>query len=427
SALDAMASYNAVDRASLYLVHPARLAGHPAGPAGEYRSYGLSFTRELLERAGPFDATLRSYEDTAIAERVRHLGVEPWFDPRVCIEHDGPGTVRHLVRDQFSRGRRESWAELLRLPSGRHRHRWEVAPGTRTLIVALRAVYRLVKRVRATITAVHHGGTGSRRERSVLFLPMALGLLAFQLGWAADQLRATQSANHSPPRDHLPAPTGFRRWVTTDGERVAALTFDGVPPSPWAARILEILLAHEVPAAFFVTGVDATERPDDVRGVAGAGHLVGTSGWSGTPFPALSTEDLTDELRRSGDLLRELAGRPVRHARPPEGAYDWPVASTLASLGLDMWLWTTHPAAPVTGARPEELKRSTMDGLTPGAVLALGVRRPEDAEHVVAALGPIIEGCRGRGYQLVALGYVPPGGPDADGDSPPPPTSTGVG
>ena len=423
SALDAMASYNTVDRASLYLVHPARLAGHPSGPAGEYRSYGLSFTRELLQRAGPFDATLRSYEDTAIAERVRALGVEPWFDPRVCIEHDGPRTLRHLVRDQFSRGRRESWAELLLLPAGRHRHRWEVAPGTRFLIVALRAVYRLAKRVRATAAAVRRGGSGPRGPG--LLLPMALGLVAFQLGWAADQLRATRSANLGPPRDRLPAPRGFRRWVSTDGERVVALTFDGVPPAPWAEQILELLLSRGVPAAFFVTGEDAGERPEEIRAVAGAGHLVGTSGWSGAPFPAMPPDELVDELRRSCDLLRELTGRPVRHPRPPDGAYDWPVATALASLGLEMWLWTTHPTGPAPGASAQEQVRRTMDGLTPGAVLTVRVRNAEDAEQAVGAVGPIIDESRRRDYEFVSLGYVPPGGPGVEGDMPPSPASTG--
>jgi len=423
SALDAMASDGRVARAALYLVHPARLAGHRAGPADEYQAYGLSFTRELLERAGPFDETLRSYEDTAMAERLRFLGVEPWFEPSVCIEHDGPDSLRHLVHDQFVRGGRDSWAELLRLPAGRHRHRWEVAPATRAPVVTLRALYRLWRRVRSTVVALRHGGTGPPGELAGLALPMVLGMLAYQLGWTADQLRGARRANDGPARDQLPTPRGLRRWVTTDGERVVALTFDGVPSPASAARLLSTLRAESVPAAFFVTGSEAHDRPDEVRAFAADGHVVGSSGWNGAPFPSLPDDQLRDELARTGDLLGDLTGQPVGDSRPPEGNYDWRVVSSLEALGLRVWLWTTHPAALAPGSGPGQVAAHVMDHLTPGAVIALPVSGSREGD-VVAAVSAVIEGVRQRQYQFVSLNYLPPAppgaGPDASPASPAP-------
>ena len=94
-----------IAKAALYLVHGGRLAGHPAGPAKDYQVYGLSFSRGLFEKAGPFDEMLRSYEDTAMAERLHSLGVDAWFEPSVCIEHDGPETLSEMLHDQFTRAR----------------------------------------------------------------------------------------------------------------------------------------------------------------------------------------------------------------------------------------------------------------------------------------------------------------------------------
>ncbi len=417
SALDAKPGDGPVARAALYLMYFVRLPGHGAGPATEYQHFGLSFSRELLDRAGPFDETLRVSEDTALAERVRLLGVEPWFEPSVCIEHDGPARLAEMMRDQFVRGQRDSWGELLRLPSGRHRHRLEIAPGSRALVVVLRAVYRLTRRARATAAGTRAGHAGSRRELAGLFVPMALGLAAFQIGWAVDQLRGARPNRFGAHRDRLPAPTGLRRWVTTDGERVVALTFDGVPLPPARDELLGVVEATGTPAAFFVTGEMVEARPDDVRTVAAAGHIVGASGWSGKPFPSMPGDELRAELERTDRLLRDVTGRPLLHVRPPAGEYDRPVVATVESLDLVPWLWTTHPEAVASGSSAPQIVRQTMDRLTPGSVIALPLKDGDDQRSVVAAVPSIIDQARRRGYTFVALSYLPPG-PPPEGSAP---------
>jgi len=406
SALDAMPGDGRIARAALYLVHPARLAGHPPGPASEYQAYGLSFTRELLERAGPFDETLRSYEDTAMAERLTQLGVVPWFDPGVCIEHDGPDGLAELLRDQFVRGGRDSWAELLRLPSGRHRHRLEVAPFSRSVVVALRALYRLTRRIRTTSAALRRGHTGAVRELPGLFLPMALSQVAYQLGWARDQLLGTERGSGRRLRDELPAPTGLRRWVTTDGTRVVALTFDGIPGSPGRHDIVAALAASTSPATFFVAGVQAEARAADLQAVAAAGHQVGTTGWTGEPFPPMEDDQLRRDLERAGELLRALTGRPLRHVRPPGGDYDASAVAVVAALGLEPWLWTTHPDVVRAGAGAAALAREVLDRLTPGSVVALPAGDAVADAEVAAALPGLIEEARRRGYEFVPLTYL---------------------
>jgi len=412
SALSNMASDGVVAKAALYLVHGGRLAGHPAGPAHDYQAYGLSFTRDLFDRAGPFDEMLRSYEDTVMADRLESLGVVPWFDPSVCIEHDGPATLVEMLRDQYVRAQRDSWVELLRLPAGRHRHRWELTPGIGAALVVLRGFYRFVRRMRFTVDAVRQGHTGPSHELTRLLFPMALGQMSYQLGWIADQLKNTRRGERITIREQLPNPSGVRRWVTTDGERVVALTFDGVPPGPEATEILKVLEAAGVPAAFFVTGSDAEERPEEVRAVASSGHVVGSSGWSGTPFPALSAHELEDELARSNSLVEELTGRPVCHVRPPEGVYDGPTVSGLDAAGFVTWLWTTHPRPVPGGSSADQVAGQVMDDLTPGSVIALGARARGGG--TVAALPAIIGRARKRGYRFVALDYSPAAATTAD-------------
>ena len=428
SALDVMPSDGLIATAALYLVHAGRLAGHPAGPAKDYQAYGLSFTRELFERAGPFDEMLRSYEDTAMAERLAFLGVESWFDPAICIEHDGPATLAEMLHDQFIRAQRDSWVELVRLPAGRHRHRWELVPGAGAAIVVLRALYRLVRRLRFTAAAVRAGHTGTRRQWPGLVVPMALGQIAYQLGWIADQLRNTRRRGDRA-RDGLPSPSGLRRWVTTNGERVATMTFDGIPPPGYVAKLLDVLRKAGVRAAFFVPGSEAQGRAGDVGAIAAAGHIVAGSGWSGTPFPSLSDHELHDEILKTNSLLDDVAGGPVRRVRPPGGAYDGRVVSTLEAEGLELWLWTTHPSPSPGGSTPDDLAQQVMDDLTPGSIIALEVTSESRAEKAMAALPAIVRGARRRGYELVPLTFVPRGAaglpPMAEGPDPVEPANAG--
>jgi peptidoglycan/xylan/chitin deacetylase (PgdA/CDA1 family)/GT2 family glycosyltransferase len=408
SALAGMASDGLIATAALYIVHSGRLEGHPAGPAHDYQAYGLSFSRELFERAGPFDEMLRSYEDTAMAERLQSLGVQAWFAPSVCIEHDGPAGLTEMLRDQFTRGQRDSWVELLRLPPGRYRRRWEHVPGTEVIMVELRALYRLVRRVRFTIDAVREGHTGRPIRLAGLVVPMALGQIAYQLGWMADQLRDTRRGRDTLASGHLPAPSGVRRWVTTTGDRVVALTFDGIPPPGRVEKVLGVLRSTGVRAAFFVTGSVAQENAEVVRAIADAGHVVAGSGWSGAPFPSLSDAELEDELGKSVAVLDDLAGRPLRYVRPPEGAYDWRVVSTLDAKNLETWLWTTHPAPSAPGPGGADMVRQAMDNLTPGSVIVLDLAHADRVERAVAALPQVIGQARKRGYEFVSLDYIPP-------------------
>lgn len=214
--------------------------------------------------------------------------------------------------------------------------------------------------------------------------------------------------------------------MTTDGERVVALTFDGVPSPSVGARLLPTLRAEGVPAAFFVAGSEAHDRPDQVRALAADGHVVGSSGWSGAPFPSLPDAQLRDDLGRTGDLLRDLTGQPVGDSRPPGGDYDWRVVSTLETLGLRVWLWTTHPVTLAPGSGPGQVADHVMDSLTPGAVIALPLSGGGE-DDVVAAMPAVIEGIRQRQYQIVTLDYLPPAlrGPGS-GSSPASPASSSV-
>ena len=176
-------------RACAYLLYPARLRSHKAGPAESNQMYGLSYTRDLLGRLGPFDETLLIAEDTDMAWRLKTLGVQPWFEPSVWIQHMAPRSLIAMLADQYKRGRRasRSWA-LLTIPPGPLRVAWEAKPRLHARAV----VERSLRNTRWRCKTVWTSCAGNRRDLIRCGPWLVLGHVAYQLGWAVDQLTSAK-------------------------------------------------------------------------------------------------------------------------------------------------------------------------------------------------------------------------------------------
>src|SRR5690349_15990457 len=74
------------------------------------------------------------------------------------------------------------------------------------------------------------------------------------------------------------APTGQwygRTFAGSKGSRQLALTYDDGPNDPHTLRLLDVLAKHDVRATFFLIGQFVKQRPDIVRELAQAGHVIG--------------------------------------------------------------------------------------------------------------------------------------------------------
>ena len=181
-----------------------------------------------------------------------------------------------------------------------------------------------------------------------------------------------------------------------------ALTLAGGPTEHTAAA-LEVLDELGVPAAFFVTGVQARRHPALVRRIAAAGHLVGTNGGSGRAFTDMDDEELERDVKGSLDVITAVTGSTPRHVQIPHGEYDQRVVSVLQSLGLEMWLWTTHPHDGDTNASAPDIVARTTDDLTPGSVILL---HDDGSPQGVEALPDIVAMARQRRFRFVPLDFA---------------------
>jgi glycosyltransferase involved in cell wall biosynthesis len=107
--------------------HPVALAAHlslfaarlPTTPAEAAQRYGCSYTRALLNRAGPFREDLRTGEDTEFHAR---LGAPIAWHPEVRTIHRADPRLGALLADRAARGARaaEAWRGMGQALPRRH-------------------------------------------------------------------------------------------------------------------------------------------------------------------------------------------------------------------------------------------------------------------------------------------------------------------
>jgi peptidoglycan/xylan/chitin deacetylase (PgdA/CDA1 family) len=160
---------------------------------------------------------------------------------------------------------------------------------------------------------------------SVAALGLAAGGLKYASEWPASQIFG-------------------RTLVAGDDPRDVALTFDDGPNDAATPLLLEVLARHDVRATFFAMGNFARQRPELVREVVAAGHLLGNHTMSHPRLSVTAGARVRQELADCNALLEDIAGVKLEYFRPPFGARRPMVLRAARELGLTPVMWNVSGA-----------------------------------------------------------------------------------
>jgi peptidoglycan/xylan/chitin deacetylase (PgdA/CDA1 family) len=245
---------------------------------------------------------------------------------------------------------------------------------------------------------------------SAVYNPLMLALALTAVSAAAAVAAGYQSM----------APTGqwYGRTFTglVRGSRQIALTYDDGPNDPHTLRLLEVLARHDVRATFFLIGRYVQQRPDIVREIVRAGHVVGNHTFTHPLLIFKSEAEIQQEISQCRAALQEAVGEHSNLFRPPFGGRRPAVLNIARELGLEPVLWN------VTGydwnAPPAEvIERKVAKQLCGGDVILLhdGGHRQMGADRAqtVIATDRLIARYKAEGYGFVTvpqmMGRVGPG------------------
>ena len=130
-------------------------------------------------------------------------------------------------------------------------------------------------------------------------------------------------------------------YIGDTKEKVLYLTFDAGYENGCTAKILDVLQAHNVPAAFFLVGNYMEKNADLVRRMAQEGHTVGNHtmhhpDMSKIADPAAFQKELAD----LESLYQDITGEEMpKYYRPPQGTYSESNLKMAKELGYKTVFW----------------------------------------------------------------------------------------
>jgi peptidoglycan/xylan/chitin deacetylase (PgdA/CDA1 family) len=168
------------------------------------------------------------------------------------------------------------------------------------------------------------------------------------------------------------------------GSRQIALTYDDGPNDPHTLRLLEVLAKHSVHATFFLIGRYVQQRPEIVREIVRAGHVVGNHTFTHPLLIFKSATEIREQLSACRSALQDAIGNPSHLFRPPFGGRRPAVLRIARELGLDpvMWNvtgydWSAPPAATIERKITNQIRGGDVVLLHDGGHKQMGADRSQ--------------------------------------------------
>ncbi len=176
--------------------------------------------------------------------------------------------------------------------------------------------------------------------------------------------------------------------------KYVALTFDDGPAGRFTRHLLDGLAEREVKATFLLCGYRAKDYPRETQRIFDEGHEIGIHGYTHTCFCSMSEAEITQEIRRTMDLLP--AGCHPLFLRPPGGSCSKAVLQAAKKDGLAILSWSVDPQDWAIHTSQPTVKAVT-ERVRDGDVILLH----DMSDSSVEAAFQIIDILSRRGFQFV--------------------------
>jgi peptidoglycan-N-acetylglucosamine deacetylase len=192
-----------------------------------------------------------------------------------------------------------------------------------------------------------------------------------------------------------------------------AVTFDDGPDPRWTPQILDILKEKNVPAAFFVIGVDASQWPEILKREYAEGHEIGNHTYTHPDWDSVTKTQIRWELNLTQRLIESTIGVKSILFRPPYGIDHQPeYAEEVAQLPVAQDMGYL-----IVGQKIDPHDWQQRDGKQiPAKEIIDGVLRQAedgniilfhdgggDRSQTLSALPQVIDALRKQGYDFVSV------------------------
>lgn len=215
------------------------------------------------------------------------------------------------------------------------------------------------------------------------------------------------ATEHAAPPDTVDATLG--RGDRIDGDEapgLVAFTFDDGPRVGTTDKVIDALLAYDVPATFFVVGHrlsgDHNEGAREllVR-MQEEGFLVGNHTFSHVHLPGLDTKKMRWQIDHTTKVIEDLLGEPIGLFRAPFGAFSKAASGHVAREGMTVVDWTID-SLDWRKPKPAKMRDAIIDGIVRenGGVVLM-----HDTKQLTAnTIASILDALEAKNCERIAAG-----------------------
>lgn len=209
----------------------------------------------------------------------------------------------------------------------------------------------------------------------------------------------------------IPTAYQVQRFGYSDRKKIC-LTFDDGPDPVWTPKILDILQRYDVPAAFFLVGIQAEQNLPIVREEYKRGYLLGNHTFTHPNIAEISSDRTALELRLTRLLIEAVTGHSTILFRAPYNADSepssreevLPVILARQQNYLDIGE-SIDPEDWEPGITADSIVARVLRGVEGeyGNIILLHDAGGDTRKATVEALPIIIEKLRAKGYTFTTL------------------------
>jgi peptidoglycan/xylan/chitin deacetylase (PgdA/CDA1 family) len=179
------------------------------------------------------------------------------------------------------------------------------------------------------------------------------------------------------------------------------LTFDDGPHSEATPAALNVLSRHQIPATFFLSGMNVARNRSLVKEISEQHHTIGIHGFHHTRSASFSLRRSKNEIEKTEKEITGIVPLKSRLFRPPFGFFSWNTIRAARELHYRLVMWTV-----LTGDfrswENNKIIEKTMKNLLPGSIL---VFHDNDLtkNKITSLLIECIERIRERGFSFSSI------------------------
>ncbi|MGI6752380.1 MAG: polysaccharide deacetylase family protein [Anaerovoracaceae bacterium] len=188
--------------------------------------------------------------------------------------------------------------------------------------------------------------------------------------------------------------------VDVQDKRIS-ISFDAAWGDEHTGNILDILDEYGVKTTFFLVDFWAKKHAEDVKEIHKRGHEVGNHSATHPDMTGLSPERIREELKITGDRIKDITGMEPTLFRPPFGAYNNCLIEECRDNGYHVIQWSVDSLDWKDISADQIVERVTSN-IEPGDIILFH----NNATHVEDYLPKVLKKLQGEGYEIVPIGQL---------------------